>query len=212
MFCLLIGLMVVLFLPAFLPAGALKSVLSALDISGMLALILVIYYIVNLRNSDVVKFSELTEDINWNLILMFATVAPLAAAVSNSDAGILEYIQTVLNSVLGDMNPYVFTIFIILIGSIITQFCNNVAIVLMILPLMLTFATQLGANPMILTTLAAFNLNIAYCTPAASGPAAMIFSNKEWIGTKDSYIHGFVIFFINMLVTVIGMMLCTLLF
>ena len=32
-----------------------------------------------------------------------------------------------------------------------------------------------------------------FCTPAASGPAAMIFSNKEWIPTKDAYLHGMVI-------------------
>lgn len=47
---------------------------------------------------------------------------------------------------------------------------------------------------------------------AASGPAAMMFSNTQWIGTKDSYIHGMVIFVINMLVTIIGVPIAQLLF
>ena len=77
---------------------------------------------------------------------------------------------------------------------------------------MFAFATQLGANPLVLSTLVAFNLNIAFCTPAASGPAAMVFSNKKWIPTKDAYLHGFAIFVINMLVTVIGLPLCEIFF
>ena len=135
---------------------------------------------------------------------MFATVTPLANAVSNPESGILTYLSSILSVVFHDMPPALFVIMVLFIASIITQFCNNVAVVLMVMPIMYTFAIQLGANPLVLSILAAFNLNVAFCTPAASGPAAMIFSNKEWIPTKDAYLHGMVIFVINMVVTIIG--------
>lgn len=204
--CLVILLMLMLFLPGILPQNwTITQLLKSLDVAGPVALTLVIYYILNLNNSKVITFREISNDLNWDLILMFATVAPLSAAVANPESGILGYISTQLGMIFDGMNPYLFTILIILIASIITQFANNVAIMLMVMPIMYTFALQLGANPLVLTVLCSFNLQIAFCTPAASGPAAMIFSNKDWIPAKDAYRHGFIIFAINMIVTIIGL-------
>lgn len=203
---LVIILMAVLFLPGILPQDlAITQFLKLLDVAGPVAVILAVYYILNLNNKDVIPFKVISNDLNWDLILMFATVAPLSLAVANPESGILGYISTQLGLIFAGMNPYLFTILIILVASMITQFANNVAIMLMVMPIMYTFALQLGANPLVLTVLCAFNLQIAYCTPAASGPAAMIFSNREWIPSKDAYLHGLIIFVINMLVTIIGL-------
>lgn len=203
---LLVILMLVLFMPGILPQDlAIVQFLKLLDVAGPVAMILVAYYIINLRNEAVISFKDISDNLNWGLILMFATVAPLSAAVANADSGILGYISVQLGLIFEGMNPYIFTILIILIASIITQFANNVAIMLLVMPIMYTFALQLGANPLVLTVLCAFNLNIAFCTPAASGPAALIFSNREWIPPKSAYMHGFIIFAINMLVTIIGL-------
>ena len=206
-FALLIGLLVVLFLPGLLPADlTITKMLKALDISGMLAVVFVLYFVINLTNNDkAVSLDKMAKGLNWSLIFMFATVAPLTTAISNEEAGIMTYVSTLLKSFVSDMNPIMFTILILLIASIITQFCNNVAIVLVTVPLMYSFAVELGANPVIISILVAFNLNVAFCTPAASGPAAMVFSNKEYIGQKAAFTHGFVIFVINMTVTVIGL-------
>lgn len=210
---LLVFLMLLLFLPGILPKSlALTGLLKALDISGAVALVLVCYYVINLRNPDVVPFAHIAQSLSWDLILMFATVAPLSAAVANPDAGILGFISTQLALIFDGMNPYLFTILIILVGSIITQFANNAAIIMLVMPIMYTFAIQLGANPLVLTVLCAFNLNNAFCTPAASGPAAMIYANRDWIPSRDAYLMGFAIFFINMLVTIIGLPLAELFF
>lgn len=205
-FFLLFMLLLLLFIPGLLPAElTITKSLKALDIAGVIAIIFVVYYIVNLKNKEVIPFTEIAKEVNWNLILMFATIAPLTAAISNEDAGILSSVNQLLDRVVGDMSPVVFAITVLLFASVITQFCNNVAILLLVLPIMYTFAIQLGANPVALSILANFNLNIAFCTPAASGQAAMVFSNKRWIDTKSAYMHGFIIFAINMIVTVIGL-------
>ena len=212
-FSLVVALMILLFLPGLLPAElALTKVLKAIDIAGPVAMVLVIYYIVMLRSNNAVPFSEITKDLNWSLIFMFATVTPLAAAVSNPDSGIMTYLSTLLNGIVGGMSSGLVVIMLLFIASNLTQFCNNIAIILMITPLLFSFAPQIGIDPSILTILIVFNLNTAYCTPAASGPAAMIFSNKTWVPTKDAYKHGLVIFVINMVVTVIGLFLCEIFF
>lgn len=204
LFCMLVAL----FLPGLLPADlAITQLLKGLDISGIIAIVLVIYYAVNVNNKNVVPFEDLAKGVNWSLILMFATIAPLTAAVQNEQAGIMKYISFVMNNAFGEMNPMLFVILIFLIASMISQFCSNVAVMLITMPLMYTFAIQLGANPLVITILAAFNLNIAFCTPAASGQAAIVFSETKWIGRSTAFKQGIFIFVLNMLMTVVGLFL-----
>ena len=203
-FTLLIFLLVFLFLPGLLPKDfALTSLLSALDLSGMLALVLVIYFVFELKNKKAISFPQMAEDINWGLVLMFATVAPLTTAISSNEAGIMQYISNTLTHFLSNMSPFAFVIMIIFLASILTQFCNNVAVVLVTVPLMYNFSTQLGIDPNVITILVAFNLNVAFCTPAASASAAMMFNTKKWIDSKTAFTHGLIIFVINMVVTII---------
>ncbi len=208
---LLISLLVILFLPGLLPQEyLLTQILKALDLAGMVALVLSIYFIVNLNNASAIPFHEMGKGINWSLIFMFATVAPLSNALTSEESGVMQTITALLNNLISDMNPMLFTILIFFLASILTQFCNNVAILLITVPIMYTFAVQLGANPIMISILAAFNLNVAFCTPAASGPAGMVFSNHDWIGKKVALTNGLVIFVINMVVTIIGMFITNL--
>ena len=209
--CLLLVMLVTLFLQGLLPKGlAVTAFLKTMDIAGVVALILVIYYVISQKQNNGIPFGELAKGMNWNLVLMFAMITPLTASISAPETGIMEYLNDLLLNVLGGMNPHLFVVMVLLLASVITQFCNNVAVVLLCVPIMYSLAGSIGANVLVISILAAFNLNIAFCTPAASGPAAMIFSNQEWVGTKASYLHGMIIFVINMLVTTGGMFLAEL--
>lgn len=202
---LIVLLMVMLFLPGLLPKElALAGFLKSLDIAGVAAIIISAYYLLKLGQKDAIPFSELAKGISWELILMFATVAPLSKAVNNPDSGIMAFVSSHLSDLFVGMSPFVFMVVIFVIASIITQFANNVVVILIIAPIMYHFALQLGANPLVLTVIAAFSLNVAFLTPAASGPAAMVFSNQQWISTKYAYILGLIIFVINLLVTIVG--------
>ena len=209
--CLLILMLVTLFLQGLLPKDLAVTVfLKTLDIGGVVALVIVLYYILSLKKGNAISFDELGKGMNWSLVFMFAMITPLTVAISAPETGIMESVTGMLTGLLGDMHPYLFIVTILLFASILTQFCNNVAIVLLCVPIMYSLAEPLGANVLVISILASLNLNIAFCTPAASGPAAMIFSNREWVGTKASYLHGMIIFIINMTVTGLGVFLAEL--
>lgn len=209
---LLFALIVLLFLPGILPNTLpWVALLKSMDISGVALLILSVYYVLTLGHKDVVPFKSLAQGLSWEMIFMFATVTPLTAAVNNPDSGILLFVQESMSGILNGLTPTVFTIVLFIAGSIITQFANNSVIMMIIGPIMFSLGSVVGANPFVLTVLAAFCLNVAFIMPASSGPAAMGFSNA-WIGSKNCYIQGVIIFVLNLLVTFIGIPLANMVF
>ena len=210
---LIILLMLMLFLPGLLPTSIpIIGFFKSLDIAGVAAAILILYYILMLGHKDVIPIQQLAKGLSWEMIFMFATVAPLSAAINNPDCGILAFVGQSIGGVLGGMSPYVFIVALIVIASIITQFANNAVIMMVIGPIMFSFGDIVGADPLVLTVIASFCLNLAFVTPAASGPAAMAFSNQEWIGTKNAYIHGVIIFCINILTLLISIPIAEMIF
>lgn len=202
---LLVLTVFILFAPGFLPAAwPLVIWLKALDIAIVPAMMVVFYYVYKSGREDKVSFETLMAKVNWDLIFMFATVAVLSKAFIREDAGLMLFLNESLSGLFNGMSPFIFVATIITIASITTQFANNIAIILVFSPIMYGFALQLGVDPFVITVISAFALNQAFATPAASGPAAMIFSNKKWVPTKMAYTWGLMIFFINLFAAFIG--------
>lgn len=89
-----------------------------------------------LGRKDVIRFGELAKGISWDMIFMFATVAPLSVAINNPDSGILIFVKESMSSLLNGLSPILFTMVLFIIGSIITQFANNAVIVMIMSPIM----------------------------------------------------------------------------
>lgn len=210
---LIILLMLMLFLPGLLPDTIpVIGFFKALNVAGVAVVVLSLYYILMLGHKEVITIDKLAKGLSWEMIFMFATVAPLSAAINNPDCGILTFVSESMTGILGGMSPYLFMIVLFVISSVITQFANNAVIMMVIGPIMFSAGAVIDANPLVMTVIASFVLNVAFMTPAASGPAAMAFSNQEWIGTKNAYLHGAIIFCINILALVVGIPIAEMIF
>ena len=71
--------------------------------------ILAVYYIINLGKEDVVPFPKLAAGINWDLIMMFATIAPLVAAVNAAESNIMPFVVEQLSGILDNRDTSGFT-------------------------------------------------------------------------------------------------------
>lgn len=203
--CLIILMIVLLFLPELLPTTIPAiAILKNLDIAGVVMLVLVLYYVIMLGHKDVVPFPKLAKDLSWDTLFLMATIAPVSKAISNPDAGILTFIAESMSSLLSGMSPFLFIVAFFIVSSIITQFANNIVVMSVVGPIMFTLGAMVGANPYVLTAIAAPFLSVAFATPAASVPAALAFSQTDWVGVKNAYMMGLVIFVINVLMMIIG--------
>ena len=199
-------LMCLLFLPGIMPADwGITVWLKNLSVPGAVVFTLGIYYIINLgKKEDVVPFTKLAAGINWDLIIMFATIAPLVVGINAEQSNIMPTVVTALSGLLDGMTAFTFIVTFFFLAMCLSQFVNNVAIVLAFTPVMYTFGATLGISPLVIAILASYILNISFCTPTASGNAAYIFSYKEWINGKQAVSAGIAIQILAMVLTIIG--------
>ena len=96
----------------------------------------------------------------------------------------------------------IFMIIVLAIPTVLTNFANNMVVGIIFLQLICTLAGPLGvsAEPLVLSLMVCSNL--AFLTPAASAPAAMLFGNTEWIKPKDVYIMGGIAMLLLMVVAI----------
>ncbi len=192
---LIVVLMLLLFMPGIMPVDwVITGWLKNLSVPGAIVLTLGLYYIINLGTPGrAVPFAKLAAGINWDLIIMFATIAPLVSAINSENSNIMPTVVSSLSGLLDGMGPITFMVSFFFIAMVISQFVNNVAIVLAFTPVMYSFGLTLGINPVVIAILASYCLNISFCTPTASGGATYMFSFKEWIPAKYGVLCGIAI-------------------
>lgn len=197
-------------LPESLPViGTLKT----MKILGCIALMLIVLQLIHIDGKPVMNFQEAasSKDISWATVIMFAGTMPIADALVSDEVGLLALLQNYLTPIVADMSPTLFTITILTVTIVGTQFINNIVISAMMVPLMYTFALQLGASPTVLTLYIAIAACCASATPAASAPAAMGYANTEWIDSKTLYLTNISLVFVEWLILVLLIPVATIL-
>lgn len=191
--------------PSALPDCLLKTVLNGLGIVGCLAFTAM--FLCLLRKGDGSTFMSFNKDansnVNWQVLLLFAATTPCGSALASDEAGVMPWLQTVLDPVFAGMSPVLFTIAFVVIFGTLTQFMHNMVLAAVAVPIMCQFAIPLGANPLVVGVLMAFVLNIGICTPGGSTPGALAFANPKWIKTSQAYRYNILIFIMYMLIVAI---------
>ena len=78
-------------------------------------------------------------------------------------------------------------VIVLIFAFLVTNIANNIVVTLCVLPLVFAFSQSMGfaIEPVALVIMMASHL--ALLTPAASGPAAVMFGNTEWLKKNDIY-------------------------
>ena len=184
----LVVFIMILLAPTFLPAGAVKSLLTNLDIVG--ASVLVISFFCFRRNGQtpLYNFGKLVSGgINWDLIILFAATMPVSAAMESADTGIVSTIVSTLMPVFSKISPSLFLAFCLVVFILLTQIAHNVILAIVFTPVLAAIGIDMGINPFMFQILFAYGLQLAFMTPGASANAAMVFGNTDWLTTKEAY-------------------------
>lgn len=183
----LIALVIFTVLPSCLPAGAVKAFLNKF---GTAAIALIIAALVTIPRSKegkpIFTFKELANNgIFWNMVFMVGTAIMMGGALSSADSGFTTTVLGVFTPLFEGKSPLVFTIVILLFTLALTNVINNAVAGAIMVPVMYSFASSIGANPVMITALICFVSDIGMLLPCASPSGAMMYSNKEWLNPKD---------------------------
>lgn len=185
-FAFIFLLMVLLLAPSFLPENIPGvSVLSNLGNAGIMILVIVLMSVVRVEKKPLMDFRKYAKNISWDIYILFIVVLPLASLLTSDMTGITPAIVQGLSPMLAGRSTLVFAFIVLFSGALLTNVSNNAVLGIVYINLMCPIAEVMNIDVFPIVAVMMFTIQLAYLTPAASAPAAMVFSNNKWVKTKD---------------------------
>lgn len=185
----LIFFVCLLFLPEWMSADTwLGAKMKAYGSTGAALLVLVAMLLTKVDGKPLCDFQKAaSEGIVWNIIILFAIVLPFSSLLVADATGIKATFVGFLKPLLSGHSPILFMFIALGIQTIATNFMNNAVLGVIFTNVIGPIAVALGMNPLPVLMISMFTNQLAYFTPAASAPAAMLFGYDDYVNVKDIY-------------------------
>ena len=174
-------------LKVFLPEFFLTKLLMQWGVVGIILLILSLALIVRIDGVPFMDFKKAMQGVDWGMTYLFAIILPFSSLLTSDITGIkLFLIQTLSPLFLG--KPFIiFAAIVLIIGTVLTNMANNAVLLVIFINVCAPICGSLGVSPVPLVMCMLWCFQLAYMTPGASGPAAFVFGNAEWIKPTMMY-------------------------
>lgn len=143
---------------------------------------------------------EAYEVIDWKSIVLIAGMLPMATALES--VGLVDNIAQTLTSILGDAGPLVVMASLFLLTALFTQVLSNTATTVIIAPIGLATALELGVAPYAFLMAIAVAASMAFASPVAS-PANTLVMGAGHYKFSDYMKVGIPLILIMMIITVL---------
>lgn len=203
-----------LLIPSFFPKFPGAGFLSSLGPLGITLLWVILFSIVKVGGKEILDFKEVSyKQFNWGIFFMIAAAVYGANSLSNEITGVPAWLLQVLNPVLGGRSEMAFVAILFTVALILTNFANNAAMAVILMPVILGFSQQMDIHPMPVAMGVCMMVFVAMLTPAASPHAGMMHGRKDIYETKDVMKIGFPICLVTLVLYIfVGYPLAKMLF
>ena len=182
----LFALVALLLIPAFLPGDlAVVRFLRSIGNTGICMLLVGLMCFIRVDGKPLLRFKAMVNDgVAWGIIFILATVQPLSGAMADPASGITPFLMSVLEPLFGAGSPLFFAVCMGLLATILTQFINNGAVGVALMPVIFSYCTNMNVRPELAVIMVVMGVHLAFLTPAASSIAALLHGN-EWASTRS---------------------------
>ncbi|MDY6810161.1 MAG: SLC13 family permease, partial [Actinomycetota bacterium] len=163
---------------ALLASGVVPPVVAGLI--GALAMIL----------TKVITSEQAYRAVAWPTVVLIAALIPMSAAIS--DSGGAELIARPIVDLVADRSAYLLLVVLFLLTAMLGQFISNAATTLIVIPIALAAAADIGVDPLPVLMLVCTAAAAAVLTPIAT-PANMIVMNPGGYRFGDYWRLGIVV-------------------
>ena len=139
--------------------------------------------------------------INWESIVLIAAMMPMSMALEKTGAS--EYISNTLVSGLGVYGPFALMAGIYFTTSLMTMFISNTATAVLLAPIAMNSAMQIGANPTPFLFAVAVGASMCFASPFSTPPNALVMPAGQYtfmdyikVGLPLQIIMGIVMVFV----------------
>lgn len=187
---IVVFMMVALVAQTNIKAGFLGQILSngTTYITGVAFYLLGTLWVVEGR--PMMDYRTLIKGVPWESWWLTAVVMALGSMLTAADTGVTKFCVGLIAPVLGGLSPWTVVLVICFAAFIMTNFCNNIVVTICMIPILMSLAPVIGFNFEASVIMVILSAHFALFTPAASGPAGLMFANKDWVASKDIYTKG----------------------
>lgn len=167
-----ISIFAMVFMVAMLVAGVYSSAMTVM----LTAMIMVAGGCINMNQSY--------RAINWNVVIIIACMIPMGVALQKTGAA--KLIADSMVAFLGDMHPTFFLAGVFLITTTLSQIMSNSATSILMAPIVIAAAMQLGYSPIPFMMILAVSASTAFLTPFGTTTNMMVmnagnYSFKDYV-------------------------------
>lgn len=174
--------------------GTIGALLTRLGAVGVTIVVVVSFFVVKVDGRPIITMKEISEKFMWDMVFVIATGMFIGGIISTTETGISAFVAKYMGPFLASQPEFLFLFFIAAIGLILTNFLNNIAVMMVMMAMLGTMYTQ-GIITSVYTAgvMIALGTIIGFYTPAASAYGAMIHAN-EWCPPANVYKYGIFVF------------------
>lgn len=176
----------------WMPADwAIVQLFNKLTLSGVFALAVVALCLIKIDGSPLMKFNEVAkEGIKWEIILICASILPLASALTSDKTGIIQMCSTVFAPLLEGKSSGLILVIIILVTLVGTNIGSNTGIALLIIPIAIPICKLMGLSMEIMGIAIIYTACMGFILPGSSALSAVGYTN-DWVKPKEMMKYTF---------------------
>lgn len=129
-----------------------------ISVAGMLGVILMVA-------TGCIRAEEIYRDVEWHVVFLIAFMMPLSIAMDDSHTGTARWLADHLVSLAGDSGPYVLLGCLLLFTTFITSVMSNAASAVLVAPIGIAIAVNLGFEPYPFLMAVAIGASTTFLTP-----------------------------------------------
>lgn len=184
--------LLMLLVPNFFKGNPIADFLNMLGPMGVTIGWVVAFLIIKWNGKPLLDFKEVAyKQFNWGIFFMIAAAVYGANTLSNPATGVSDWLVQALRPILGGQPEMVFVAIMFTVALIITNFANNAAMAVVLMPVVLNFSNEIGISPIPVAMGVILMVFVAMLTPAASPHAGMMHGRKDLYTTKEILSIGF---------------------
>lgn len=172
---------------SILPKGtAVQEIMSGkIGIFGISMIALgVLLFLKNEKGEPLFKFNECArQGMAWDPFFLAAFIVPFATFMTGGETGISATIASMMKPLFA-LSPIAFLILMFLCVNIITNFAQNTIVIIIFLPLFLTYGQATGFPMEGFYILLFLLAQMALATPGSSTPCGVIYSATDLVDLK----------------------------
>lgn len=175
----LFALVTLMVLPSILPKSFfLTKFISGIGNTGVCILLVLVMAAIRVDGKPLLDFKKMVDrGMLWGILVLLAVVQPLSTALTSEETGVTAFLMQMMDPIFSGKSPILFVAFIGLAAVIITNFVNNVAVGVSLMPIVYAYSNAMGFNAEFAVVMVIMSVLLALLTPAASSSAALLHGN-----------------------------------